>query len=258
MKQPEENRWLEERRDEFLRDAIQQFFNAYLSFKYEYKQFKKEGKVKFSNLAQWIGTEENKGPLWNLKDLTHNLLDKPHQFLTHEIAFERAMHLIFHQLMSFKEHVYVLEQYENIVRKRFKKTDEELSGALSDFRKLMVKIREEMPGEIESSKELFETSLKLLKLMLPSFKSNKLVARYIVENKELIEKVYGENQWEKILDLMFNKKKEEAYYIVALWYFENGDYIKARDYAKKALKLNSDSEKIANFSKKVSTFLSGK
>lgn len=253
-----ENMWLEERRDEFLRDCIRQFFSAYLNFKDEYKQFKKEGKVKFSNLAQWIGTEENKGPLWNLKDLTHNLLDRPHQFLTHEIAFERAMHLIFHQLMSFKEHVYVLEQYENIVRKRFNRTDEELSEALGDFKQLIMKIKEEMPGEIESAKELIETSLKLLKLMLPSFKNNKLVVRYIVENKELVEKVYGKSQWGNILELMFNKKKEEAYYIVALWYFENVDYAKADAYIKKALQLNPSSEKIAHFSKKVSAFLTGK
>ncbi len=250
----EDNMWLEERKDEFLRDCIRQFFRAYLSFKDEYKQFKKEGKVEFSNLAQWIGTEENKGPLWNLKDLTHNLLDKPHQFLTHEIAFERAMHLIFHQLMSFKEHVYVLEQYENIVRKRLQKTDEELSEALGDFKQLIMKIKAEMPGEMESTNELFETSLKLLKLMLPSFKSNKLLARYILENKELIEKVYGKDHFKNVLDIMFNKKHEEAYYIAGLWYFENGDYVKARDYAKKALQLNPDNEKIAGFFKKVSAF----
>ena len=119
-----ENLWLEERKDEFLRDAIQQFFSAYWDFKKEYQQFKKEGKIKFSHFAQWVGTEDNKGPLWNLKDLIHNLLDRPHQFLTHEIAFERAIHLIFHQLMSFKEHIYVLEQYENIVRKKFEGKDE--------------------------------------------------------------------------------------------------------------------------------------
>ncbi len=253
-----ENMWLEERRDEFLRDMIQQFFNAYLIFKKEYQKFKIEGKVKFADFSEWVGTEEKKGPLWNLKDLTHNLLDKPHQFLTHEIAFERAIHLIFHQLMSFKEHVYVLEQYENIVRKKFNKTDEELSEALGDFKELMAKIKKEMPGEIESSRELFETSLKLLKLMLPSFKNNKLVVKYIVENKELFEKAYGKNQWAKILDIMFNKKQEEAYYVTSLWYFGNGDYAKARDYTKKALQINPNNEKIKNFSKKVSAFLAGK
>ena len=245
-----ENMWLEERRDEFLRDAIQQFFNAYLSFKEEYQQFKKEGKVKFSHFAEWVGTEEDKGPLWNLKDLIHNLLDRPHQFLTHEIAFERAMHLIFHQLMSFKEHIYVLEQYENIVRKKFEGKDEELSEALGDFKELMAKIREEMPGEIESAKELFETSAKLLRLILPSYKENKLVVRYVVENKEIIEKVYGKGEWGRILEFMFHKKKEEAYYITAMWYFENGDYGKSRTYIKEALNINPDNKKIEKFSEK--------
>jgi tetratricopeptide (TPR) repeat protein len=249
-----ENVWLEDRRDEFLRDAIQQFFNAYLNFKEEYKHFKKEGRIKFSHLAKWVGTEEAKGPLWNLKDLIHNLLDRPHQFLTHEIAFERAIHLIFHQFMSFKEHIYVLEQYENIVREKFKGGDEELSEALKDFQKLMLKIKEEMPGEIESSRELFETGAKLLKLMLPSYRENKLVVRYIVENKEIVEKVYGKGEWEKILGCMFPKKKEEAYYMTAMWYFENGDYGKSREYIKEALNINPGNKKIENFSKKVSAF----
>jgi len=249
-----ENVWLEERRDEFLRDAIQQFFDAYLSFKEEYQQFKKEGKVKFSHLAKWVGTEENKGPLWNLKDLIHNLLDRPHNFLTHEIAFERAIHLIFHQFMSFKEHIYVLEQYENIIREKFKGRDEELSEALKDFKKLMAKIKEEMPEEIESARELFETSAKLLRLILPSYKKNKLLVRYIVENKEIVEKTYGKGEWEKILELMFSKKKEEAYYITAMWYFENCDYGKSRTYIKEALRMNPSNKKIENFSKKVSAF----
>ncbi len=253
-----ENVWLEERRDEFLRDAIQQFLNAYLSFKEEYEQFKKEGKIKFSYLAEWVGTEEAKGPLWNFKDLTHNLLDRPHQFLTHEIAFERAIHLIFHQFMSFKEHIYVLEQYENIVREKFKGRDEELSEALKDFKKLMLKIKEEMPLEIESARELFETSAKLLRLILPSYKENKLVVRYIVENKEMVEKVYGEGEWERILELMFSQKKEEAYYITAVWYFENGEYSKSRTYIKEALKMNPDNKKMENFSKKVSAFFAEK
>lgn len=253
-----ENVWLEERRDEFSRDAIQQFFKAYLNFKKEYEQFQKKGRVKFSDFAEWVGTEEDKGPLWNLKDLVHNLLDKPSRFLTHEIAFERAIHLIFHQLMSFKEHIYVLEQYESIVRKRFEEKDEELSEALDDFKELMAKIRKEMPEEIESAKELFEASLKLLRLMLPSFKTNKLVVRYILENKELIDRVYGKDGWEKMLGLMFPKKTEEAYYLAALWYFENGDYADSRSYVKEAMKINPGNKKIESFAKKVSAFLSEK
>lgn len=253
-----DNEWLEERKDEFLRDAIQQFFNAYLSFQKEYHQFKKEGRVEFAHFARWVGTEDNKGPLWNLKDLVHNLLDRPHQFLTHEIAFERAIHLIFHQLMSFKEHIYVLEQYENVVRKKFKGADEELSEALEDFKELMIKVREEMPGEIASAKELFETSIKLLRLMLPSYRHNKLVIRYIVENRELIEKVYGKGEWDKILEFIFHKKKEEAYYTTAMWYFENGDYVKSQTYLKDALNISPDNKKIESLSKKVSVFLSEK
>lgn len=249
------NVWLEERRDEFLRDAIHQFFSAYLIFKQEYRDFKKDDKIKFSYLAEWVGTEENKGPLWNLKDLIHNLLDRPHKYLTHEIAFERAIHLIFHQFMSFKEHIYVLEQYENIVKEKFKNRDEELSVALQDFQSLMGKIKEEMPYEIDSSKELFETAAKLLRLILPSYKENKLVVRYIVENKDIIEKVYGKGEWGKILKRIFPKNKERAYYVTAEWYSENGDYSKALRYLKEALKINPKNKKVKEFSEKLSKFL---
>ena len=249
-----ENVWLEERRDEFLRDIIQQFFDIYLKFNESYQSFRKDGKIKFSLLSQWVGTEDNKGPLWNFKDLVHNLLDRPHQFLTHEIAFERAIHLIFHQFMSFKEHIYVLEQYENIAKERFKRVDEELSGALKDFQKLMMEIRVEMPGEIDSAKELFDTSAKLLRLSLPSYRDNKLVIRYLVENKDKVERVYGKGEWKKILERIFNKKLEKAYYLTAQWYFENGDYSKAVKYLKEAGKLNPSSKEIKNLSKKVSAF----
>jgi len=251
---PKRNKWIEERKDEYLRDAIRQFFAAYLTFKQEYKQFKKEGRVKFSHLAEWIGTEENKGPLWKLKDLVHSLLDEPHKIITPQIAFERSIHLIFHQFMSFKEHTYVLEQYESIATERYKGGDEELSEASREFRDLMEKTKKEMPEEMESSKELFETSLKLLKLLLLSYKENKLVVRYIVENKSMIEQVYGKGEWERILALIFPEGKEEAFYITAKWYFENGDYDIAKEYTRKALSINPENSKIKSFLKKVSAF----
>jgi len=249
------NIWLEERREEYVRDAIESFLKVYLTFKDIYKEFQKEGKVKFSELTRWVGTEEEKGDLWGLKDLVHSLLDHPQESTPHELAFEHAIHLIFHQFMSFKEHIYVLEQYQKTPGERYFSKDKELSQALEEFQNLVRQIREELPGEVESANKLFENTLELLKLILPRYKKNKLLAKYLVENPQIIDEVYGKEGWKKIMEIMLPKGEEDAYCMVSKWHFNNGNYEEAKKYIDRAIKINPSSKKAKNFRRRIKKYV---
>ena len=249
------NKWLEERREEYIRDAIEGFLKAYLVFKAIYRDFKREGKVEFSRFVWWVGTEEGKGDLWKLKDILHSLLDYPQKSTSHELAFERAVHLIFHQFMSFKEHTYVLEQYQRTSEKKYFHRDRRLTEALRGFESLMEGIKEELPREIESCKQLFENSLELLKSILPRYSKNQLLVKYLVENPGIINGVYGREGWEEIMNLMFPGSKEEAYCTISTWYFENGYYREAKKYIDKAVATNPSNKKVKKLRQRIKKYV---
>lgn len=247
------NPWLEERKDEYMRDLIAEFFNCKLAFDAQLEEYQKRGKIKWDALERFVGTAENKGELWKFKDLCHSLLDRPVARITHNIAFERAIHLIFHNLMSLKEHVYVNQEFEDVLKKRYPKGDVELSRALQDFKQLMDRMREEIPEELAMAKKLFEVAAELLRSFLPELKENALVVRYLIENPQIIEKVYGKGSAEEIISSLFPEGKEEAYMITANWYKINGNYQKALRYVDKALQINPHHKKAKKLKEELTT-----
>ena len=66
--------WLEQRKDIFVRNLVQDYLKNY--FDGVQAQYKKEGSLPYSMLDIWVGTETDKGPLWNLKEQSHRLYRK--------------------------------------------------------------------------------------------------------------------------------------------------------------------------------------
>lgn len=230
------------RKDEYMRDLISDFIEAKLVFENQYRRFKSGKEIKIEELDYWVGTAENKGPLWGLKDLCHALLDKDEtgvSRINYEYAFERAIHLIFHNYMSFKEHLYVIQHFESSLRKAKVKKDENLTRAIMDFRKLMNRIKAEIPEEIETAKELFDIAATLLKLMLPKYKDNILIVEYLLENRKVVEKVYKRGTIKEIFQNIFPQGgEEEAYLLSAKDFMSKGNYGRASRLMKELLNIN--------------------
>ena len=233
------NPWLEERREEYMRDMIENFFYCKSIFDQQWKKFQKEGKVDWEVLATFIGTAEEKGDLWQLKDLTHSLLDRPTEKLTYEFAFERCIHLLFHDLMSFKEHVYVLYQYKDILAKRPSSKDKELTIALKNFEEMILTMEKEIPREMELARKLFDIATSLLRAILPRLKENILIVKFIIEEKRTLEKHYGKGVVEEMLKEMFDGKPEEGYKALSGWYKKRGREALATKFERQAKKSSS-------------------
>ena len=232
------NPWIEGRREEYLRDLVEKFFYCREIFAVIWEKYQKEGKVDGEILEKFVGTAENKGELWELKDLTHALLDRPAKKITHDFAFERAIHLLFHNLMSFKEHIYVINQFTNILSQKYSPSDRELTLALKNFQKLISLMKEEIPEEIKLAYSMFEIAKELLRSMFPRWKSNPLIIKYLLDNSSILEKNYGKNASRKILEEIFPEGIEYAYLVVVEWCKKSGRHETGLKYLRKAEKIN--------------------
>ncbi len=245
------NPWLEGRRKEYLRDLVEKFFYCKKTFDWLWEKYQKEGKIEWDVLEKFVGTAENKGELWELKDLSHALLNRPARKITYDFAFEKSIHLLFHDLMSFKEHVYVIKQFTDILSKRYPAQDKELALALKNFQHLISIMKEEIPREVEMAHSMFEVSKDLLRSMLPMWKDNYLIVKYLLDNPSVLEENYGEGASKKIIQEIFPEGIEYAYLSVIEWCKEVGRYDILLKYLDKAEKINPGSKRIKKIKREV-------
>ena len=67
-------RWLDERKTMLFRDLVSGYFENRLFFRDVLKTHKKTGRLRYSIIEHWVGTETRKGKLWIFKDRCHRLL----------------------------------------------------------------------------------------------------------------------------------------------------------------------------------------
>jgi len=125
------SKWLEQRRDHFIRQLVDDFFLQVESFQQLYSVYLDcrnlgdhvcvdllspatevaRGQIWY-RLTQMIGTETEKGQLWQLKDLCHLIWPAQEQQRdVHGALIDWLLGSIFHEAMKLKENIYLLNTY---------------------------------------------------------------------------------------------------------------------------------------------------
>jgi hypothetical protein len=235
------NSWFEFRKDIFIRDLFQDFFEAKIYFDNIYTAYKKSSSVPFNKMDLWVGTEVKKGPLWNLKDQSHRIF-RNNQLKSglYEHLFDWTMGSIFHEAMKLKEDSYQVESYKPLLELEFKghQHNKALSKIIKEYFSLIEKANHNLVEELDSIRELFSKALFHLREIFVSCKDNFLLLRFLLDNKKKVEKVFGKNSFNHIVHQMVPKGIHEAYMKAAEGCAERGWYHDAQIYFETAQKLN--------------------
>ena len=244
-----EKNWIEERRAILLKEIVHQMLLAKLFFEELYDNYKKSGQVSFQKLEVLIGTEINKGSLWNLKDNSHLLFrNKVCRSLFFERVFDWTLGSIFHQGMKLKEDIYLLEVYQKegkaFIEGENVPEDVKNIEPFKEYKIIISKAKESAKEEINNLRYLFSKGMEQLQKLIVRFKDDGLLIRFLVENDGLYERVYGRGSFKELCEVMYDRGLEDAYLRAGKNYREGGWYIEAGAILEKALTLNPHSEEI--------------
>ena len=154
------------------------------------------------------------------------------------------MHLIFHDYMSFKEHIYVLDRFGDLTGKKTSVSSEYGSSkALAEFQRVIDRVQKDIPVEIELARDLFEVSSNILIHMLPKHGDNAILIRYVLEHQAILNDVYGEEKAEKLLRSISGKDPGRIYSTAGRSYLASGRYKKAAEMFRTVLSINPRSRK---------------
>jgi hypothetical protein len=230
--------WLEQRKDIFVRNLVQDFFTAKNYFDGVRAHYEKKCSLPYSMLDVWVGTETDKGPLWSLKEQSHRLYRKNRPTISlYENLFDWVVGSIFHESMKLKEDIYQIESYKPLLELGLSDTTahQEIAKIIEEYYALIDRASSSLKEEIESIDELFTKGLLHLRAMIVAYKNNTLLLRFLIDNKKTTETMLGRGSLHQILKEMFPAGAHEAYILMSESCMQNGWYTQAQKYLKTAM-----------------------
>lgn len=243
--------WIKERKSILLKEIVCQMLLAKLFFEELYDRYEKSGRVSFQKLEVWIGTETNKGSLWNLKDSAHLLFrNDASKSLFHERVFDWTLGSIFHESMKLKEDIYLLEVYQKegkVFTDNLNVPDDvDTRELLEEYKMIITRAEESAKEEVDNIGYLFTRGMEQLQKLIVRFKEDGLLIRFLIENESLYELIYGQGSFKELCEAMYDRGLEDAYLRAGRNYREGGWYDEASTILKRALALNPHNEDIRN------------
>ena len=240
------NEWFEERKELFFKNLVHYFLESKIFFDELYHNYKKNGAVPFERMDFWVGSETKKGLLWKVKDNSHKLFRNTESKISlSEYLFDWSLGSIFHEGMKLKEDAYQLEvylpSYKNIDTP--KKT-EEIKEILGEYITVIEKATSNLDAEMESINDLFSKAVERLKELLVNHAHNGLTLRFLLENKELVEKSLGTMSLQQLILSLYPHHPERAYLMAGTSYLNGGWFKEAIHCFNKALEINPNSSEV--------------
>ena len=229
--------WLEQRKDIFVRNLVQDFFAAKNYFDELRTHHKKKGPLPYSMIDVWIGTEANKGPLWNLQEQSHRLYRSSGSAISlYENLFDWVISSIFHESMKLKEDLYQVESYKPLLELSDDQAQWEPAETIQKYYALIDRASRSLNEEIESIGDLFTKGLLHLRSLIVTYRNNALLLQFLIDNEKTVETMFGKGALQQILQEMFPAGVHEAYILISESCMQNGWYSRAQEYLKTAMK----------------------
>jgi len=220
-------------------EIVRDFLVSYLQFKTIYEKYKNK-LLKFNDLDEFVTDKDPTLPLFNLKESCHMLFRyaKEGNCSDEEKLLDIAIGSIFHEAMKIRENLYQLEVYRPRylqIRNRLRSYAYE-KNFLQQFEKIGIRAEKRLAESMAEANRLFQDTLKQLADLLPGYKDNSVLMRFLIRNKHLLQRSFGKRKGLKVIDKIFPGGLREAYVVEGKSYLESEHYDLAADFFYQALK----------------------
>ena len=234
--------WLEERRKLFIKNLVKDFFDSYAFF-VDLKAHTKKYGFRYDGFDFWVGTEQNKGKLWHLKDLCHLLWRESDPSKDDEgLMLDWMVGAIFHEAMKLKENTYMIDRYRaSCPASKLGSARSVVGNGSYVCMEFFAEMEREIERGIKRLECLFGHAEERLKSVIRQEKDNALLVRYLLEvASDPVEHWPSDFNPHILLDTLFPEGLDQAYCLAGESYLEGSWFAEARESFEKALRLNPD------------------
>jgi len=259
--------WFSSRRDFFVRQVIEEFFFVYRRFHKIHAAFHRNSTTApadkpqenildlslnaalYNKLEGLVGTETEKGALWDLKNLCHRVW--PRNSSHPEKAgclMDWLVGSLFHETVKFKENVYLIISYGAANELCFQEEQGEDSiprpvhrhkSAEFEIHEFWQRITIDAKGQLDIMMEFCHRINALLREMMGELVDNPLVIRFLLEHEKTIQIFWGESV-EDVYGDIFGGDPAEGFCSAGRSYYQAQWYRRSLKAYKRALQVNDN------------------
>jgi GGDEF domain-containing protein len=167
----------------------------------------REGALRFEAVRKLVGDDEG-SVLFRLKEHCHALFRGDPEQSELEIGasalFDLAVGSLFHEAMKLRENLYQSDVYAPKAAALRASGIPDASGLLAEFDKLVKDARSRLSESVAESSVLLRQTTAQFRVLLRSHASNRLLARFVVENAAQLAEVFGCSEDEALAELYGN------------------------------------------------------
>lgn len=228
-------------RDRNTLEIVRALLHSQVMFQEIFKKYRK-GRLRFPDVGNWVD-DKGHSPLYNLKEHSHSLFRNKGKepFQKKEWLLDLVIGSIFHEAMKLRENIYQLEiyrpkyhQYKLHIGKSANKR-----GHSQQLGRIFSRAEQGVLLGITEMRSLFLDAMEQLIHLFRENGRNPYLVRFLLENRPLLQKVYGVQRGKKIFDLIFEGGMQEAYDRAGRSYLSSGHYDLASRHFAKAVKLGT-------------------
>jgi len=232
MKDPDKKNWI-------ILEIVRDYLYSYIHFRSIYKKYKAQT-LSFDDVEEFVNDKDPSLPLFNLKESCHMLFryHGDEKCSDEEKLLDLAVGSIFHEAMRLRENLYQLEVYKPRylqIPSNQEASDYE-SNLLQEFMKIGVRTERRLAESMTETKRLLQDTLKQLAHLLPHYKDNTVLMRFLLRNKDLLQQAFGRRKGLKVIADMFPGGLGEAYDVEGKSYLASEHYDLAAEFFNHALK----------------------
>lgn len=235
-----------EKKNWMIFEVVRNYLYSYIDFQHIYKKYRMQT-LQFKDVEGFVTDRDISIPLFKLKQTCHRLFRQNLEegSTNEERLLDLAIGSIFHEAMKMRENLYQLTVYKPYYLQLHNTTyspDYE-KKLLHEFMKIGTKAEKGLAESMIEIKRLFDETKNHIANILPKYKNNPILMRFLLRNMHLMQGTFGKRNGAKIISNMFEKGIGEAYATEGKSYLISEHYDLAAEFFKHAIKYNSkDSE----------------
>ena len=209
-------------------DVVRDFLIAHRELRRLFALFQ-SGKLRFEDLDP-VFVDDEGSVLFRLKERCHALF-RPRPGRSHaprhrEVLLDLAVGSLFHEAMKFRENFYQRDVYGPQVRAVRDQANEEADELFEEFEKILDAVSARLGEGLEETLALLAQTRSQLALLLGEHARDGLVMRCLIEQRELVEEVFGE-ELDALLARLQRGRAAEGFALAGRSYLESGHYAEA-------------------------------
>jgi hypothetical protein len=238
MKNLDKKNWI-------ILEIVRDYLYSHIRFQFIYEKYRAQT-LSFDDIEGFATDKDPTLPLFNLKESCHMLFryQGDEQSSDEEKLLDLAIGSIFHEAMKLRENLYQLKVYKPryLQIQNSRQASEYEKTLLQEFMKIGAKTEKQLAESMMEIKRLFQDTLEQLAHLLPRYKDNAVLIKFLLHNKDLLQQAFGRRRGLKIIADMFPGGLGEAYDVEGRSFLESEHYDLAAEFFSQALKYRTQDQ----------------